>query len=152
MASNDIISTNVPSKVPTTDTEEYPVQQPYPLIWLPYPLVGLTLPIFVVLPSVLVVLPAPIQNILSFGSCYPPRYIGPSSILVVVTLPLLSVTRHILYLTFPTISYFGNLVFHVHFFLFVQHYILFTLSCILLCFFPPTIPASCISLSHFLLR
>lgn len=26
MASNDIISTNVPSKVPTTDTEEYPVQ------------------------------------------------------------------------------------------------------------------------------
>ena len=27
MASNDIISTNVPSKVPTTDTEEYPVQQ-----------------------------------------------------------------------------------------------------------------------------
>ena len=27
MASNDIISTNVPSKDPTTDTEEYPVQQ-----------------------------------------------------------------------------------------------------------------------------
>ena len=26
MPSNDIITTNIPSKVPTTDTEEYPVQ------------------------------------------------------------------------------------------------------------------------------
>ena len=32
MASNDIISTNVPSKAPTTDTEEYPVQHSWTLV------------------------------------------------------------------------------------------------------------------------
>ena len=44
MASNDIISTNVPSKVPTTDTEEYPVQHPHhhltrhkPRLFSPWP-------------------------------------------------------------------------------------------------------------------
>ncbi len=29
MPSNGIVSTNIPSKVPTTDNEEYPVQQLY---------------------------------------------------------------------------------------------------------------------------
>ena len=48
---------------------------PTPSFELPYPLFELTLPIFLVLPSVLVVLSAPISNIPSLSSCYPPHYI-----------------------------------------------------------------------------
>ena len=94
------------------------------------------------LPSVLVVLPAPISNIPSFGLCYPPRYIW--SILHIwrryppsfVCYPPYIIPHFSRYFLFRQPRFSCS-------FLFVRE----TLHSpfILLCFFPPTIPASCIS-------
>ena len=101
---------------------------PTPSFDLPCPLFGLTLPFFLVLPCVLVVLPAPIQNIPSLSSCYPPRYIWfilhtcrryPPSFVCYPPYFLPHFSHYFLFRQ-PRIS--------CSFLLFVQRYILFTLS------------------------